>query len=179
MGSKQLNRARFNAAQHPRGDPRNTGRFVARRHDEGDTRLIAPRELTVRSNENQPITLSTNQFGWDAEEVFSRGQCAAFAAALQQELGGTIKVATAQGGGVLVHVWVEESEGFMTDAAQFFEPSTANFLDEMHYQWGTITVEEMTRDQLVEYLHNNSVPNTQDWQAAELMVPAYLDNRRS
>lgn len=157
------------------GEPGNAGEFGGLHHSEPDLALEEmPRTVTVLNNRSEPVTLQTDTFGYDAEDVFAQGQCGAFAAAIHEFAGGTIKIGTAQGGRVLVHVWVSDSDGFMTDARGFSEPCEEDFLTESCYQWGTIDVEEMTRDELVTYLSGDDIPNTQGWAAAELMVPAYL-----
>jgi hypothetical protein len=134
-----------------------------------------PETVTVLSNTNQPVTLSTKEFSWDAIEVYSSGQCAALAVALSDQFeDGVIKAATAQNGSVLVHVYVE-ADGLVIDAGHFYEP-VEGLEESMYYDWGTVDIQEYSKEELVSWLSGDDVPNRQNWQAAEYMMPAYIDH---
>lgn len=159
-------------ADQSRGD---NGQWVDDRLG-ADVTLEPAATVTVLSNTNQPVTLNTTEFSWDAVEVFSSGQCAAFAAALIDQFpDAAIRVAHKYDRHMLIHAWIQDGDHLL-DAGRIWEDAE-QLEEQIAYEWGThdVVIEDITKDELVAWLSDPRVPNTQDWAAAEQMVAPYLE----
>lgn len=130
--------------------------------------------ISVHNSAGEVVQLSTTEFGFDAEAVYSQGQCVAFAAALSEEFpDSTIKVAMDRSGTILVHAWLEDND-MVIDAIRFDEPN--EFLqEEIYSQWGDVEIEDHTSESLRTWfasMGNSRTP--QSWDDAERMIPAWF-----
>lgn len=140
---------------------------------------LLPSTVVVRNSHNEEVVLSTTEFGWDAEQVYAEGQCAAFAVALADEFpDAVIKTATDRDGTMLVHAWLEEN-GFVFDARSFGDADAEEFVDEMAMQWGAVEVAEHTPESLRAWIESENPNAKQGWDEASYMVPAWLEKHYS
>jgi hypothetical protein len=143
-----------------------------------DAVVPIPSTVTVHNSQGQEVTLSTDDFGWDAKEVYAEGQCIALAVALSEELGGLpIKVAMNMSGNILIHAWVDD-DGVMYDANNYGELED-DFIEEMYMQWGTPEITEYDAASLRSWVDSENPSAPQNWEAAEYMIPALMKDYNS